>query len=57
MNKEQVNRIVRLGWYYDFLTQYIRKHEMQWGGAAGGVQGFQAYRAALCLAVGDVLEV
>mmetsp|Transcript_5172 Transcript_5172/g.7923 ORF Transcript_5172/g.7923 Transcript_5172/m.7923 type:complete len:973 (+) Transcript_5172:207-3125(+) len=53
--KEQVNRIVHLGWFYDFLSQYIQTHELRWGGA-DVITGLHAYKAAFCIAINDVIE-
>eukprot|EP01041_Mallomonas_annulata_P006225 gene6225-12613_t len=54
--REQINRIVQLGWYYTALTRFIEEHEVQWDVQRCSPDGFQVYKAAMALAIGDLLS-
>ena len=51
--REQINRIVPLGWYYNSISKYAQRHEAQWGSST---TGFQVYKSALCFGINDFLE-
>jgi hypothetical protein len=53
--REQINRIAPLGWYFLKLSAFVDKYEMKWGGRARG-KVFQAYRTAMSLGVSDLLS-
>ncbi len=48
----QINKIISLGWYYRELNSYIEKNGILWTS-----QSCLVYRAAFCLAIGDLLQV
>lgn len=53
--REQINRISPLGWYYLRLQSFVDEYDMKWGGRSKGRQ-FQAYRTAMSLGVSDLLN-
>lgn len=50
--KEQINTIVILGWYYNKICAFVKMYELQWG----SVSNFQAYKHALCLGLSDLVR-
>ena len=51
--KEQIDKIVILGWYYNKLAAFVKKHNLQWGRESNH---FQAYKHATSLGIADLLS-
>ena len=51
--REQINRIVPLGWYYNRFTTYIERYDMTWMKAAPDQE---VYKMALVAAIQDFLQ-
>ena len=55
--KEQLDRIVPLGWFYLRLTEYADKFDVKVGfGCQKGKMGLQVYKCALSQAIRDLLQ-
>ena len=52
--KELLNRIVPLGWYYLYLSSFVERYEVQWGDSHGD-GSFQSYLAACAAGIADLL--
>lgn len=52
--REQINRIVQLGWFYTTFQTFIQKYDLRWG-CMSDRQRFQTYKAAVSQALEDVL--
>lgn len=56
--QEQVNRVVRLGWFYDSLSHFVTSHQLHFGANSSTEEGgIEVYKAALALGLADFLEV
>ena len=53
--RDQVNMIAPLGWYYIRFQAFVDEYALQWGGRAEG-EGHQLYRTAMSLGIADLLE-
>lgn len=51
--REQINRIVPLGWYYNYLQGYTQKYDLSWGRVG---EATEVYKLALGGAVQDLLQ-
>lgn len=51
--REQINKIVPLGWYYLRFDDYIKKYDISWDGI---YEGSQTYRMAICAALQDLQQ-
>ena len=51
--KEQINRVAPLGWYYVRLGAFMNEYDIQWGDRE---ENFQAYRTSMSLGVSDLLS-
>lgn len=56
--REQINKIVVLGWKYKHLSNIVRSSKVLWGdfGQDNNSRSSQSYFGALCLGVEDVLQ-
>lgn len=51
--KDQINKIVPLGFYYSYLEDYVGKYELGWGVVGTDTQ---LYKAALSMAMQEILQ-
>jgi gamma-tubulin complex component 4 len=52
--KQQINRVVPLGWYYARLTSFVVLYEVKWGVRSGDADS-QFYRTAMSQGIADLL--
>ena len=53
--KQQINRIVPLGWYYASLSSFVVLYEVKWGVKVGDPDS-QFYRTAMSQGIADLLS-
>jgi hypothetical protein len=54
---QQLSHLLSLGWYSQYLSQYIQQYSLQWHGSHCNLQNFSAYQSALCLGIHEIHEV
>lgn len=51
--RDQIDKIVPLGWYYLRFDEYMKKYDISWDGI---YEGSQMYRMAICAALQDLQQ-
>ena len=51
--REQINHLVPLGWYYNRFEAFIKRYDMSWGNVSGGIEKLAIYKMAVSAAIQD----